>query len=41
MWIPQSVVPISLLLIVVMSLFRIVIQATGTGSDVKDNRGQV
>jgi hypothetical protein len=27
--------------IVVMSLFGIVIQATGTGSDVKDNRGQV
>ena len=41
MWIPQSVVPISLLLIVVMALFRILIQATGTGSDVKDNRGQV
>jgi TRAP-type C4-dicarboxylate transport system permease small subunit len=41
MWIPQSVVPISLLLIVVMALFRIAIQLTGTGGDVKDTHGQV
>jgi TRAP-type C4-dicarboxylate transport system permease small subunit len=41
MWIPQSVVPISLLLIVVMALFRIAIQVAGTGGDVKDTHGQV
>jgi TRAP-type C4-dicarboxylate transport system permease small subunit len=41
MWIAQSVVPIALLLIVAMSLFRILIQMTGTGSDVEDSRGQV
>ena len=41
MWIPQSVVPISLLLIVVMALFRIAIQVTGTGGDAKDTHGQV
>jgi len=40
MWIPQSVVPISLLLIVVMALFRIAIQLAGTGGDVKDTHGQ-
>jgi C4-dicarboxylate transporter DctQ subunit len=41
MWIAQSVVPIALLLIVAMSLFRILIQMTGTGSDLEDSRGQV
>jgi TRAP-type C4-dicarboxylate transport system permease small subunit len=41
MWIAQSVVPIALLLIVAMSLFRILIQMTATGSDVEDSRGQV
>jgi C4-dicarboxylate transporter DctQ subunit len=40
MWIPQSVVPISLLLIVVMALSRIAMQVTGTGGDVKDTHGQ-
>jgi len=41
MWIPQSVIPISLLLIVLMSLARIFVQLIGTASDAKDNRGQI
>jgi len=36
MWIPQSVIPISLLLIVVMSLLRIFVQVTGTDRDAEN-----
>jgi TRAP-type C4-dicarboxylate transport system permease small subunit len=39
MWIPQSVIPVSLLLIVAMSLLRILVQLTGDGA-VDDKRGQ-
>ena len=41
MWIPQSVVPISLLLIALMSLLRILVQASGVESDAKDARGPI
>jgi TRAP-type C4-dicarboxylate transport system permease small subunit len=41
MWIAQSVVPISLLLIVVMSLLRIFVQVVGADSVPKADRGQV
>jgi TRAP-type C4-dicarboxylate transport system permease small subunit len=40
MWIPQSVIPISLLLIVLMSLLRILVQLTGDGA-ADDKRDQV
>src|SRR5262245_49326778 len=39
MWIAQSVIPISLLLIVLMSLARLVVQLTGTESASQDQRG--
>ena len=41
MWIPQSVIPISLLLIVLMSLLRILAQLTGADGAADDERGQV
>jgi TRAP-type C4-dicarboxylate transport system permease small subunit len=41
MWIPQSVVPISLLLIALMSLLRIFVQVSGADSDAKDARGPI
>jgi C4-dicarboxylate transporter DctQ subunit len=41
MWIPQSVVPISLLLIALMSLLRISIQLSGVDNDAKDARGPI
>jgi C4-dicarboxylate transporter DctQ subunit len=41
MWIPQSVVPISLLLIALMSLLRIFVQASRAESDAKDARGTI
>ena len=41
MWIAQSVVPVSLLLIVVMSLLRILVQLTGADGAADDKRGQV
>ena len=41
MWIAQSVVPISLLLIVVMSLLRIFVQVTGTESEAEDDRSRI
>jgi TRAP-type C4-dicarboxylate transport system permease small subunit len=40
MWIAQSVVPIALSLIVVMSLARIFVQVTGTGGDADDKLGR-
>jgi hypothetical protein len=39
MWIAQSVIPISLLLIVVMSLARIFVQVVGAESAPQDGRG--
>ena len=39
MWIPQSVIPVSLLLIVVMSLLRIFLQVTGVNGEAEDRRG--
>src|SRR5262245_47539150 len=41
MWIAQSVVPISLSLIIVMSLLRIFLQVTGTEGEAKDDRGPI
>ncbi len=41
MWIAQSVVPVSLLLIVVMSLLRIFVQVTGTESEAEDDRSRI
>jgi len=41
MWIAQSVVPISLSLIIVMSLLRIFLQVTGTESDAEDKPGPI
>jgi C4-dicarboxylate transporter, DctQ subunit len=40
MWMAQSVVPIALLLIVVMSLARIFVQVTGAESEADDKLGQ-
>lgn len=40
MWVAQSVVPIALLLIVVMSLARIFVQVTGAESEADDKPGQ-
>ena len=40
MWIPQSVMPISLLLIVLMALFRIFVQVDRDRGRRQDNRGQ-
>jgi TRAP-type C4-dicarboxylate transport system permease small subunit len=40
MWVAQSVVPIALLLIVVMSLARIFVQVTGAESEADDKLGQ-
>jgi TRAP-type C4-dicarboxylate transport system permease small subunit len=40
MWIAQSVIPISLLLIVVMALARIFVQVTGAESGTQDHHGQ-
>ncbi len=41
MWIAQSVVPVSLLLIVLMSLLRIFVQVTGTGSETKADPSRI
>jgi TRAP-type C4-dicarboxylate transport system permease small subunit len=41
MWIAQSVVPVSLSLIVVMSLLRIVLQVTGTDGEAEDKPGPI
>jgi TRAP-type C4-dicarboxylate transport system permease small subunit len=41
MWIAQGVVPISLSLIVVMSLLRIFLQVTGTESEAEDKPGPI
>jgi TRAP-type C4-dicarboxylate transport system permease small subunit len=41
MWIAQSVVPISLSLIIVMSLLRIFLQVTGTESEAEDKPGPI
>lgn len=40
-WIAQSVVPLSLLLIVVMSLLRLLVQLTGAESDGGADRGRI
>ena len=40
MWIPQSVIPISLLLIVLMSVLRIVVRMLGADDQAKDRLGQ-
>ena len=40
MWIPQSVIPISLLLIVLMSVLRIVVRMLGRTTQAKDRLGQ-
>jgi C4-dicarboxylate transporter DctQ subunit len=40
-WIPQSVVPVSLLLIVVMSLLRLFLQLSGRSGDAEDRRSEV
>jgi TRAP-type C4-dicarboxylate transport system permease small subunit len=41
MWIPQSVIPISLLLIVLISLLRVFVQIRGADDDGKDARGPI
>lgn len=41
MWIAQSVVPVSLLLIVLMSLLRIFVQVTGTESEAKNDPASI
>ena len=41
MWIAQSVVPVSLLLIVLMSLLRIFVQLTGAGSETKADPSRI
>jgi TRAP-type C4-dicarboxylate transport system permease small subunit len=41
MWIAQSVIPISLLLIVLMSLARIFVQVAGAENAPQDGRGQI
>jgi TRAP-type C4-dicarboxylate transport system permease small subunit len=40
-WIPQSVVPVSLLLIVAMSLLRLFIQLSGRNGEAEDRRGEI
>jgi C4-dicarboxylate transporter DctQ subunit len=40
MWIPQSVIPVSLLLIVAMSLLRILVQLTAADGTAEDKRAQ-
>jgi TRAP-type C4-dicarboxylate transport system permease small subunit len=40
MWMAQGVVPVTLLLIVVMSLARVFVQVTGTESGGDDELGQ-
>jgi TRAP-type C4-dicarboxylate transport system permease small subunit len=39
-WIPQSVIPVSLLLIVVMSLLRMYVQLTGRNGEIEERRGE-
>jgi TRAP-type C4-dicarboxylate transport system permease small subunit len=41
MWIAQSVIPISLLLIVLMSLARIFVQVAGAESPPQDGRSHI